>query len=117
MSEQAVEVTRNGGVAVASLRGDIDMINHDEMLSALLHAALDHGPRFVLDLTRVQYVDSNGVRMLFELANELAQSRVEWAVALDDDSPIMRLLKVTAFNDVVQIFCTTSDAATALGGE
>jgi len=83
----------------------------------LLHAALEGGPRFALDLTDVQYVDSNGVRMLFELANELAQSRVEWAVALDDDSPVMRLLKVTAFNDVAQIFPTVADAASSLGGE
>lgn len=115
MKAISINVTHNGDVAVASLAGDIDMINHDEVLNALLSTALDRGPRMVVDLAGVNYVDSNGVRMLFELATELNQSRVEWAVALDEDSPLMRLLKVTAFAEVASIFSTASEAAGSLG--
>ena len=115
MSEIPITTSRHGDVAVASVAGDIDMINHDELLRSLLATALDQGPRLVIDLTDVQYVDSNGVRMLFELATELNQARVEWAVALDDDSPLMRLLKVTAFNEVAPIFGTATEAASSLG--
>jgi len=117
MTQISITKSGRGDVAIASLGGDIDLINHGEVLRALLSAALEHGPRLVVDLTGVQYVDSNGVRMLFELANELSQSRVEWAVALDESSPLMRLLKVTAFDEVASIFPTASDAATTLGGQ
>jgi anti-sigma B factor antagonist len=115
MREVSITTGSRGSVAVAAVAGDIDLVNHDEVLQRLLGIALDSGPRLVVDVTAVRYVDSNGVRMLFELANELHQARVEWAVALNDESPLMRLLKVTAFDEVAEIFATATEAAASLG--
>ena len=79
-----------------------------------MRTALDGGPLFVADLNGVGYVDSNGVRMLFGLARELDGSRIACAVALASDAPLQRLLKVTAFDEVVQILPSVDDAVAAL---
>jgi stage II sporulation protein AA (anti-sigma F factor antagonist) len=104
-----------GDVVVATLRGDIDLVNHEEAGEQLLATALAHGPLFVIDFDGVEYVDSNGVRMLFALAQDLENSRIEWAAALSEDAPLSRLFKVTTFDEVANICDCVSDAVAAVG--
>ena len=117
MKALKISTAATGTVLVASLAGDIDLVNHEQALRELLRVALDSGPRLVIDLSAVRYVDSNGVRMLFDLAKELDHARVDWAIALGDQSPVARLLKVTAFDEVARVYPSTADAAAALDPE
>jgi anti-sigma B factor antagonist len=96
-------VDSDSDVVIVRLDGDIDVVNSSEVRDELLSAALDGGPRFVADLDDVGYIDSNGVRMLFGVAREFAQSRISWVVVLHPDSPLQRLFKVTAFDEVVRL--------------
>jgi anti-anti-sigma factor len=90
-------------VVVVRLEGELDVVNSSDVREQLLQLALDGGPRFLADLDAVRYIDSNGVRMLFGLAREFSHSRVEWVVVLNPDSPLQRLFKVTAFDEVVRL--------------
>lgn len=114
MSELRIATESRDDVLIATLAGDIDIVNHAEVSASLLTAALDGGPLLVTDLNSVNYVDSNGVRMLFALARELAHSRIGWAVALLDDSPLQRLFKVTAFDEVTPILPSIEEAVDVL---
>ena len=109
-----IETSAHDDVVVATLDGEIDVVNHAEVSAALLEAALAGGPLFVTDLNAVDYVDSNGVRMFFDVARELQRSRIAWAAVLAPDAPLQRLLQVTAFDGTVQIFPSLAAATTAL---
>ena len=58
--------TRRGpdGIPVVTAVGEIDMSNADKFQAALGQAAAEGG-RVVVDLTRVEYLDSAGVHALF----------------------------------------------------
>jgi anti-sigma B factor antagonist len=58
--------TRRGpdGTPVVTAVGEIDMSNADKFRDALSQAAADGGP-VVVDLTRVEYLDSAAVHALF----------------------------------------------------
>lgn len=109
-----LETERRDDAVVATLVGEIDAVNHLQVGESLLSAALDGGPVFVASLDAVSYIDSNGVRMLFSLAQELDRSRIQWAVALAPDAPLQRLFKVTAFDEVARILDSVDDALVAL---
>jgi anti-anti-sigma factor len=55
------------GTPVVTAVGEIDMSNADSFLEALGQAASEGG-RLVVDLTRVEYLDSAGVHALFAYA-------------------------------------------------
>ncbi len=114
MNGLSVHPTAQGDVVVATLDGDIDLVNHEELGQQLFSAALEGGPRFVVDLNAVTYVDSNGVRMLFSLARELDHSRIQWTISLDETSPVYRLFKVTTFDEVARIFPSVDEAVAAV---
>lgn len=117
MNAVRIDVDRGGEVPVIILEGDIDVVNHDAVRVQLLRLALEVGPRFVSDFGAVGYVDSNGVRTLFELAREFDQSRIEWVVVLGADSPLHRLFKVTAFDEVVRIAASRASAFALFGND
>ena len=64
--------TRPGpdGIPVVTVVGEVDMSNADRLRDALDLAAPD-GSRFVVDLTRVEYLDSAGIHALFAHASRL----------------------------------------------
>ncbi len=109
-----IDTTSHDDVVVATLIGEIDLLNHEEVSQDLFAAALDGGPRLVVDLNAVDYVDSNGVRMLFALARELEHSRIEWAVALADDAALRRLFEVTTFDEVARMHPSVDAAVSAV---
>lgn len=109
-----VETKRFEDVFVASLFGDIDLLTAEALGHDLFTAALEDGPLFVANLDGVDYVDSNGIRMLFALARELDHSRIQWAIALRPDSPLHALFKVTAFDASASIYASDEEAAAAL---
>ncbi|HUR76508.1 MAG TPA: STAS domain-containing protein [Acidimicrobiales bacterium] len=112
-----IDLRTHDDVVVASLNGEIDLVNHEQAGAEILTTALDSGPRLVIDFQNVSYVDSNGVRMLFGVARELDHSRVEWTVALGEQSPLKALFKVTTFDEVARVFETLEDALGALSGQ
>jgi anti-anti-sigma factor len=109
-----IDTSLHEGVLVATLSGEIDLLNCDELGQELLASALAGGGAFVIDLSPIQYADSNGIRMLFVLAREFDRSRIKWAVALADASPLWRLFKVTTFDEVAAILPSVEDAAATL---
>ncbi len=112
-----IEVGAVNGVAVAILKGDIDVLNGEAIAEELLRAGLTSPIGLVADLSDVRYADSAGVRTLFGLATNLGRARLAFAVAISEGSPLRRLLKVTNFDEVVPTLPTLDDAVALLRGE
>lgn len=114
MSAPGCEMARQDGVAVARLHGDIDVANVPVITSALRDEARTVDGGLVVDLTDVRYLDSSGMQMLFQLAKDLAVGRKGLVVALPEDAPISRLLKITNFHESAGIHASVADCVAAL---
>jgi anti-anti-sigma factor len=109
-------VTRlDRSVPVCELRGEVDASNVDAVLARVLTQVHEGGPGLVLDLSRTSYLDSAGVRILFELARRLRREGQELRIAAPPEGGIARrVLVLTALADVVPVHDDADDALAAL---
>jgi anti-anti-sigma factor len=108
-----VDLTDDDGVLVASVTGDIDFGTADDLGRDVAGTLSDSAAGLVLDLTGVRYVDSSGVRVIFELAAQLGISGRKLALALPETSPIRRLVKITRLEEAA-LLCTTPAECTEM---
>lgn len=103
MNIPGCEISEVGGVTVAKLEGDIDLLLVPAIRSHLQIRA--HQAKFGLavDLSRVRYLDSAGIHMLFQITRELAMARKAVALSVPEGSDIRKLLAITSFGDVASI--------------
>lgn len=99
----------SGPVPVARLSGEIDLANARRVRDDL--SAIASGAEgLIIDLSGVPYLDSAGVRLLFQLARDLGQRERPLLVTLPVGSPLRRILKLTSFHEVAAI-CDDTEAA------
>jgi anti-sigma B factor antagonist len=114
MSLQGVEVRVVGDVVVARVGGDIDLANTPTVSAKILEAVPNDALGLVLDLSEVRYIDSVGIRMLFNFVRTLHASRQGMAIALDANSPVRNLLKITHLDEATVFRETIEEASEAL---
>jgi anti-anti-sigma factor len=103
-----------GSVPVCEIRGELDASNVDQVLDRVVGTCGHEAPGMVLDLERTSYLDSAGVRILFELARRLRSRRQELRVAVPATGIVRRVLVLTALGDVVPLDDNVAGAVEAL---
>ena len=88
-----ISLRRNGSELVASVRGPVNGETAPS-IEARLAPELSGGGALVLDLTGADYLDSDGVRWLQELAGDLAERRAGLCVVVAEGSPAQRVLRL-----------------------
>lgn len=79
---------------IAAAHGDIDVESVGQF-RAQLHELLDAGfERVALDLRHVSFIDSSGLRAVFEIAAASRSAGIEFAM-LQGSEPVQRLFAVT----------------------
>ena len=68
-------VERHDGAVVVALAGELDLYNAHEVRDALVGAAQDNPERIVVDLSRVEFIDSTALGVLIEARTKLANRR------------------------------------------
>ena len=97
-------IDRNeGAVPVCEIKGELDASNVDHVLEHVAGNVANEAPGMVLDLRQTSYLDSAGVRILFELARRLRARRQELRIAVPHDGIVRRVLVLTALADVVPL--------------
>jgi anti-anti-sigma factor len=109
-----VHTRQDGSVPVCEVRGELDASNVEYVREQILDAATSEAPGMVIDLTETTYLDSAGVRILFELARRLRSRRQELRIAVPTDGIVRRVLVLTALGDVVPLETVADDAVQAL---
>jgi anti-anti-sigma factor len=72
--------------------------------------------KLIVDCTKLTYISSWGMRVLMQLHKKLAARGGDVKLA-GVQSPIMRLLELVKFNQVVQIYPNVDEARMAFGSE
>jgi anti-anti-sigma factor len=101
-------------VPVCEVWGEIDASNVESVLDQVLACTAAEHPGLVLDLTSTAYLDSAGVRILFELARRLRSRRQELRIVVPPDGIVRRVLVLTALADVVPLHDEAAEAVAVL---
>ncbi len=104
-----LDIDRRGDVACISVDGDIDLANRDGLLEAIVTTAAATR-RVVLDLGAVEYLDSAGVRLVFEAAHELARIGVDLVLVQPRARYVARILDLAAVDQTVPVYASPDDA-------
>jgi anti-anti-sigma factor len=105
----SVDVGEVDGVSVAALEGDVDLAVVERVEAELDGAAGSSVPSLVVDLTRVTYLDSAGVHLLFKLAHRrhAAGGATRLAVA---PGPVRRVLELTGVEATLAMHSSVDEA-------
>ncbi len=102
------------GLPVAHLSGEIDRSNAAE-LGERVGAAIDgKGGGLVVDLSELEFIDSTGIRMLFELAAELKRHRQALRVVVPDGAHLGDILDTVGLQQAAATDHTVGEAVAAL---
>ena len=90
-------------MVIATLQGEIDISNVAEIGEEIRDAIGNDPVGLCLHLDEVRYVDSAGIRMVFDLVARLEACRQRVAIVMSADAPIRRLIEITNLGDLVTI--------------
>jgi anti-anti-sigma factor len=100
------------GHVVVRVTGEIDLANADEVGADIRRAVENRTFALALDLCDVSYIDSAGVRLLFDLASELRARRQELVIVVCPGTAVSTVLSIVAL-DSVAVIAKDLDAALA----
>jgi anti-anti-sigma factor len=109
--EASLSTEDRDGVVVAHVSGEVDLANAARLGRALTRAIPNDAVGVVIDLSSTTYLDSSGVSLVFDLAERLQARQQLVRVALPEDAPLRRVLRVVNLEAVVPIVVTAEAAA------
>jgi anti-anti-sigma factor len=80
-------------IVVARLEGEVDMSNADDLGAAITARVSSDALGLVLDLAAVEYLDSAGIHVLFDLRERLTRRGQQIRLVLGPDAPIATALE------------------------
>lgn len=110
MNGAQLTIEVDGGCVAAVIHGEVDISNADALADDLTEAMSGGMFRLVLDLSEVGYLDSAGIRAMFEVARRLELSRQSVALVVPPTSPLRRLFAITRVEDVMPVVSCRAEA-------
>lgn len=112
MNDPTVDFDDHGGRLVVTIRGDLDLACAASVLAAIEVRLLPRHRRAVVDLTGVDYLDSAGVHLLFQLGRYLDERGQGLLLVVPEASVAASTLRHAGALDAFPA-CPTADAALA----
>lgn len=110
-----ISTVDGSGVVVCAVCRDVDMVSAPALFDGILDATTDQAAAIV-DLSGASYLDSAGVRSLFELVRRLRARGQQLRVVAPTGTIVRRVLMLTAFADAVPLDEDRATAIAALDG-
>lgn len=103
------------GLPVAHLLGEVDRSNAGELQGVISDAMRSGKPRgLIVDLSGLEFMDSTGIRMLFELAASLKRQQRELRVVVPDHSHLADIFETVGLRQAAATDGTVDAAVAAL---
>jgi anti-anti-sigma factor len=90
-----LRVRERGEFVLASVAGEIDVSNAGTLLRELAAAVPNSALGLLLDFSELEFLDSSGVHMLYQLAERLGNRQQRFAVVLPVDRPPRRTIELS----------------------
>ena len=101
--------TESDGVVVLSLRGEVDHQSAGALTRAAPPADATAGPRVVVDLSRVTFMDSSGINALIALHQGTRAAR-GWLRLAGVQGSVLRTVQLVGLDTIVTCHPTIQDA-------
>jgi anti-sigma B factor antagonist len=101
-----------GEVVIVRVTGDVDLAESPKIREQLAAAVSNAALGLVVDLSAVRYLDSAGVRLLFQLRRRLEQNRQQLRLVVPESGLVRRVLAFASLETHLRIY-PTAEAALA----
>ena len=109
-----LETTSEGGVLVVMPEGRIDGFNSNEFQNALSAMIQEADSALVMDMERLTYISSAGLRVILQVAKNL-QSQDKKLLLCSLSDAVGEVFRVSGFDRIIETHNTRTDAAASLG--
>jgi anti-anti-sigma factor len=117
MSDLAtVRIRERGHIVIATVEGEVDVSNREDLLAQLVEAVANSATGLMLDLAGLEFMDSSGVHMLYQLSDRLATRQQRFAVVLPPNRPPRRAIELSGVEPASWLHGDTASALAALSG-
>ncbi len=103
------------GVVIAQVSGELDIAGASRTGDAIADAVPTSARGLVVDFSRLQFIDSSGVAMLFGLARRLSGRRQQLRVVAPEGGPVDRVLDIVEFARAAPVVGELDAALAELG--
>ena len=91
------------GVVVARVTGELDIAGAATTGASIVEAVPTSAAGLVVDFSELNFIDSSGVAMLFDLARKLGNRRQQLRVVAPSHSPVTRVLDIVDFSSAAPV--------------
>ena len=109
-----LQLDEEDGVTIASVEGEIDLSNAAELEMAISHAVANEAVGLVVDLAGVDYLDSSGVTLLFNLARRVSRRQQEFLVVVPGEAHVREILTLSGATEALALHDTLPEALSQL---
>ena len=110
-----LRVRERGEIVMAVIEGEIDLSNAPGLQGELTAAVPNSARGLLLDMTGIEFLDSSGVHMLYDIADRLATRQQQLAVVLEPDAPPRRAIELSGVEPAAWLHVDQTSALAALG--
>jgi anti-anti-sigma factor len=105
-----LEIEDRGDIVIASVSGELDLAGAPSTGEAIGDAVPTSARTLVVDFSRLEFIDSSGIAMLFNLARRLGARRQELRVVARSGEPVARVLEIVEFERAAPVHETLDEA-------
>lgn len=86
-----------------AVSGEIDLVNAATLQDELLPLITNQVASVTLDLADLAYIDSAGLRLLFNLGARLETLQIAFALLVPVDSPVRRVIELSGIASIASV--------------
>jgi anti-anti-sigma factor len=102
------------GIPVATVRGEVDMSNAQELGASLQNAVEHVSAGLVIDFSTTEYLDSAGLHFVFDLGKRLRDRGQRLHLVVPAGSPVGRVLEIVNVESLAPCSRTLDEAVEKL---
>jgi anti-sigma B factor antagonist len=106
-------IVDRGQVAVASVRGELDISNSMATGDAIAAELQIEARVLIVDFSELEFLDSSAISMLFSLARRLGERRQALHVVAPQTGAVARVLDIVEFDRAAPVHASLDDALAA----
>jgi anti-anti-sigma factor len=103
VTEAGVEVERTGETVRITISGEIDLANVADLETQVLGAISNQLTHVVVDLGKVSYIDSAGLRVLFVLGSRLTTLQIGFRLLVPLHSAVRKVVDLSGLGVLASI--------------
>ena len=111
----AIKTERDGATLIATAEERVDGVNAREFQTDLEAAVVETDRTVILDLQRLVYISSAGLRVILLTAKSLQRQQANFAVCSLSES-VREIFEISGFDKIIPVHNNVSDAISALQG-